>query len=231
MLALDELSTYSIVDFIPVDKEVLFRVFERQNESFWPYHGLAVALAVFILVRIWLQRFRFVLGSVGLAFIFVGVTFHLKLLHELVLASWYLGWAFVAQGLVMITYDCLHWQRWPHRPALNLYATAGISLMLFSFIFYPLLVGYGVRDWEGSDFFALTPDATAMFALGVMLVMPRSMFVLAIIPTAWCLLSGAVWYGVEWFPGLLLPVVGALTFTLIVAKFLTIAYGTLRGRA
>ena len=79
---IDNISSYSIENFIPFVDEVYFRLFERHFEKWWPGHPLMLALGLGILVLAWLGKTRALAVALAVPLIFCAVTFHFQLYNH-----------------------------------------------------------------------------------------------------------------------------------------------------
>lgn len=216
MIALDELSTYSLVDFIPVEKEVYFRLFERQHEMLWPFQVIAVCLMFFIAFRIYREKYRFIFASLAFALTVVALTFHLKLVSELSWVGDYFAGLFILQACAMVVMELIYWRKWESvLSQINpVQFNFGLSLSIFAAVLYPLVIYWCHQSVVGTELFAVTPDATMLFVLGVLYSLPGKHKLLCVLPLLWCLISGAIWYSLEWFPGLVTWVLVGLSLLL-----------------
>jgi hypothetical protein len=76
------------------------------------------------------------------------------------------------------------WARW-----------TGAAVFVFALVVLPLS-GLAVdRQWYEVEFFALTPDPTAIGTLGVMVALAGAWrWLLALIPLAWCVIGGGTMF-------------------------------------
>ena len=90
---------------------------------------------------------------------------------------------------------------------------AGLILM-GALLALPLTAHLTGRAWMQAELFAMTPDATALATLGLLLLAKgRTAVWLAVIPVAWCLVTGATLWVLEAPEALLLPAGAVLTIT------------------
>ncbi|NEX22644.1 MFS transporter permease [Thiorhodococcus mannitoliphagus] len=207
---METLGTYALVDFIPVEPEVYFRLFARHNLSVWPSQLLAVPLG---LLAIWFLRqgqTRIPGILLGLSWIWVGVTFHLMLHAELNWAAKYAGWIFVVEELLLLTLALPARPRTAPRDRDWIRMWVGAGLGLLGLLLYPLLPLVTQLSWRETQVFGTAPDPTALVTLGCLLMTDRFTWPLATIPLLWCVLSGATWIAIGWMPGLLLPAGGVI---------------------
>lgn len=204
---MDELATYSLIDFMPMEPEVYFRLFVRLNDAAWPFQISAFAFGLAAIWYAWRGR-SWIAGIIsGMSWIGSGVAFHLHLFAELNWAAVYTGWAFILQGVFMTLAGFAGvLQRIPRRGA-TFSQYAGVALAVFGLVVYPCLGPLTNRTWSGVEIYSIAPDPTALVTLGLLLIAQRLPWLLALIPVLWCALSGTVWYAMNWYPGLVLPAV------------------------
>lgn len=205
-----ELWTYALIDFIPVEAEVYFRLFVRQNLSVWPSQLLALPLGLLALWLAWRDRSRPLGILLGLCWIWVGISFHLRLYAELSWAARYVGWGFLAEGLFLMALALPMGARAAQPTASRAKILGGIVLGLSGLALYPLMPAVTSLSWQEVQVFGVAPDTTTLVTLGCLLTAGRLTWPLAIIPLVWCAASGATWLALGWMPGLLLPVGGLL---------------------
>ena len=75
---IDNISSYSVKNFIPFGDEVYFRLFERHFEKWWPVHPLMLLLGVIILVLAWMGKSRALAVALAVPIVFCAVTFHFQ---------------------------------------------------------------------------------------------------------------------------------------------------------
>lgn len=203
-----ELSSYSLMDLMPMEPEVYFRLFERLNQSAWPAQFAAQAMGVALLWFTWHHRVRPTAIFMAIAWVWVGLEFHLRLFAELNWAARYIAWAFFAQSGLLVVLLGLY------RPRKILSYAGGDQRMFRAIVtalagallwLYPLYTLLGERTWRGMEIFAIAPDPTALFTLILLLLPRRIPWLLSIIPVLWCFYSGAVWWAMGWHQGLILP--------------------------
>lgn len=114
MTEVDWLS-YSLQDFLMFGPQVFLRLFIRLNQDVWPWQLLIVPLT---LVVPWLicrpapALRRLAVWLVAAAWIVSGAVFLIRYFGEINWPAAWFGWAFVAQGLVMVAVATVcHWSR------------------------------------------------------------------------------------------------------------------------
>jgi hypothetical protein len=221
---LDFISSYSLVDLIPMETAVYLRLFERANENLWPLplltvlSGIALTLVVTFKRHINATPWRWVTwGVLGAAWLLVGYQFHWRLLAELNWTGDYFGLLFIAQGFLLLLLLFLG----KPTPAANnrlFEKLLGVIMMVCAAVVYPLIPWITDRSWSSSELFAIAPDPTCLLTLGVLLATHSARWWLLIIPLLWCPISGAMAYAMDLPSGLLLLAAGALPLLVVARK-------------
>ena len=218
-----EPGTYSVADFIPFTAEVYLRLFERQNEAQWPLHLLAVAAGAATIALAWRGRDRrharwagaALSGLLAAAWLWVALSFHLRLYTELTWVAWYIGGAFIIQAGLILVAGVMDVRRGAGstgrgtgalHPSPVGVTVVGYALAALGVVVYPLLAPLTGQGWAGAQCFAIAPDPTAVATLGLLLLAsrPRWLALLLPIPLLWLMLSSAVGTSLElplaWLP-------------------------------
>lgn len=217
-----EWSTYSLGDFLMFSPQAWYRMLELHNRAWWPLQivaavmGTCLAWAVHRRLR---PALRLGLVLAGASLLFVAWTFHWGPHAGINLAAPYFAFAFGAQGLWMI--GLAVWQR-PlalARGASDTVSRLALALLVGALLLYPALVLVWSRPMAQAEWFGLAPDPTMLAALAVVLMLPGSQglrhprvtfALLAVVPLAWCAVTGlTLWTlgAADWW---LMPVAGSL---------------------
>ncbi|MDX1697430.1 MAG: DUF6064 family protein, partial [Thiohalobacterales bacterium] len=176
------------------------------------------AVALVIVLCLWLEPARggrVIALLLAACWAWVGWAFlHLRLAPIHWVADWY-AVAFFIQALLLFVYGL-----WPRGPefAIGKSARAGIGLLILlgALLAMPATAHLTGRAWQQAELFAMTPDATALATLGLLLLAKgRSAVWLAVIPVAWCLVSGATLWVLEAPEAMILPAGAVLTIALM----------------
>lgn len=188
---IDEISSYSVRNFISFLDEVYFRLFERQFEAWWPAHLLMLAVGVAILVLAWFGKTRWIAVLLGLALAASAVTFHFQLYAELTPVGRVFGWAFLAQVPLLLVWGFVTESGERFRPTVP--SITGAVIAVFALAAYPALILFTERDAKGSEMFGMAPDPTVAFVLGILLMCARPVWLLLLfpVPLVWAFVSGA----------------------------------------
>lgn len=182
---IDNLSSYSVKNFIPFIDEVYFRLFERHFEKWWPAHPLMLAMGIAIIVLAWMGKTRVLVVTLTVPLIFCAVTFHFLLYSELTPLGKYFGWAFLLQAALLLLWG------FSAKPSgkgkLGLSSLLGSAIAVFGIAVYPFLVLSEEGTLTGAQYLGMSPDPTICFVLGILLMAARPVwfFLLYPIPFLW----------------------------------------------
>lgn len=217
---IDDVSGYSIGDFISFTDEVYFRLFERQYEAWWPAHLLLLLLGVGALIFAWLGKSRIVSIILGVPLLVCAVTFHFQLYAELTPVGKIFGWAFLAQALLILAWGFVTKPRESLRPTFPV--MVGFVIAVSGLVVYPLLFLMTDRSPTESGYLGMSPDATACFALGILLMSARPLWFLLLfpIPILWAATTWATLNALEVPPSqsMMLPVLTASALIAVTYK-------------
>ncbi len=188
---MNDWASYSLQNFIPFTENVYFRLMERMGETFWPLHLLTLALGAGAIALILKHHPRTACLLIAPVWVFVAVAFFIQRYGQLNWAGDYIGYAFLAQAVLLGLIPLLgrglgkprHWKSPP--------MVVGGTLVCFGLVVQPLLAPLGGDSWYQAQVFGIHPDPTAIASLGVVLLGLRSlaMWVAAVIPLFWILIS------------------------------------------
>lgn len=211
--------TYGITDLVLFTPETYFRQFELYHRDWWPMQLACLAMAVVILLCLWLRPAR---GGRVIAILlaaswgWVGWAFlHLRFAPIHWVANWY-AVAFFLQALLLFIYGVS--RRGMEFETGNTVRTGiGVVVLLFALLVMPATAHLSGREWMQAELFAMTPDATALATLGLLLLVKGQVAVwLVIIPVAWSFVTGATLWALEAPEALILPVGAILTIVLMI---------------
>lgn len=189
-------TSYQLQDFIPFTAEIYFRLLERMGETFWPLHLLTLALGAATLALALRHRTRFACLLPAPLWAFVAVAFFIQRYAELNWAGGYVGYAFIAQAVLLVLMALTGWgtdnaPRATHPPV-----SIGIAITLFGLVLMPtlmpLIAPLSGGSWYQAEVFGIHADPTAVTTLGLVLIMLRGfgLWIAAIIPALWLVVSG-----------------------------------------
>jgi len=192
--------TYGPRDLLMFSAQTYYRLFELYNRELWPLQMLALVLGVTVLV-LWRRggdrAGRAIAVILAACWLWIAWGFHWQRYASINLAAGYFAWAFAAQALLLLWLGAVRGRLTP-APATRLQQRAGLGLLLFSLLVFPLIGRLLGRSWMQAEVFGMAPDPTALATLGVLLLAgPRPAWALFPIPLAWCLLSGTTLWAME----------------------------------
>lgn len=191
---LSDMATYAIADFMAMTPEVWFRLFERLNSGLWPWQLLAPVLLLGAVAALRRGQSRLAGILLGLCWVWVALAFHFSLYAEVSPAGLWLGWAFLLQALLLVCVGWLGRLVWSSGPR----AIAGMVLLGFAVLVYPLLGPLTGRSWLGLEVPGTAPEPTLMATLALLLVTPRLPWLLVPIPVLAGLLGALTWWAMGW---------------------------------
>jgi hypothetical protein len=185
---MNEWSSYAIGDFIPFTREVYLRLIERVSETYWPLHMLMLVVVLGI-VALTLKGRRLIAGLL-LASIWgwVGYSFVLQFYANLNWAGHWVAWVFFVQALLLVVIMLSVHSNFIIQAPLR---WSGLMLCVVG-LGWPLLTRIGRDGWSQVEVVGVHADPTAVLTLGLALLLVRGwrLWLTAIIPLLWCLLSG-----------------------------------------
>ncbi len=208
---IDDVSSYSVGDFISFSDEVYLRLFERQIESWWPAHLLLLATGVAALIFAWLGKNRSVAILLALPLLASAIAFHFQLYAEITPVGQIFGWAFLAQALLILVWGFVTKSRNPLRATVP--AIVGTAIAGFGLAIYPSLALLTERRATEAEFPGMAPDPTVCLVLGILLMSARPLWALLLfpIPMLWAATTGATLHALEFShsQSMMLPVLAA----------------------
>ncbi len=192
--------TYGLRDLLMFSAQTYYRLFELYNRDLWPSQLLALVLGVAVLA-LWRRggerAGRAIALILAVCWLWIAWGFHWQRYASINLAAGYFALAFVVQALLLVWLGVLRGRLTPV-PATRLQQRAGLGLLLFALLVFPLIGPLLGRSWTQAEVFGMAPDPTALATLGVLLFAGgRPAWGLFPIPVAWCLLSGATLWAME----------------------------------
>ncbi|HAD31972.1 MAG TPA: MFS transporter permease [Methylophaga sp.] len=184
-------SSYTLQDFIPFTADIYFRLLERMSETFWPLHLLTLALGV---AAVWLaltNRARLASALIATVWGFVGFAFFIQRYAELNWAGGYIGYCFLGQATLLLLLALIG-VALDSNPRKRPATFIGVVIALVGLIGLPFIAPYTGGSWFQAEVFGIHADPTAITTLGLVLIMFRgwALWLIAIIPVLWLLVSG-----------------------------------------
>jgi Family of unknown function (DUF6064) len=175
----------------PFTVEQFFEVFKNYNEAVYPAQFMLYIVSFIALYRIvkpTSNAGKIISGSLAFFWLWMGSVYHLIYFSPINGAAYVFGTAFILQGVLFLFYGVFQNKNtFSFHP--DLYGIAGMILILFALIIYPMLGGFMGHKYPASPTFGL-PCPTTIFTLGVMLLSDKKIPVLImIIPLLWSVIG------------------------------------------
>lgn len=185
-------TSYQLQDFIPFTADVYFRLLERMGETFWPLHLLTLALGSATLVLALKHRTRIACLLPAPLWAFVAVAFFIQRYAELNWAGGYVGYAFIAQAVLLVVVALTGWGTGNAPRVTNPPVVIGTAIALFGLIIMPMMAPLSGGSWYQAEVFGIHADPTAVTTLGLVLIVLRgfALWIATIIPALWLVVSG-----------------------------------------
>jgi len=204
---------------LPYTAEVLFASFERYNQGLWPGQLAALAfalVAILLTLRPVRHGDRAILVLLAAAWLWVGIGYHGRHFATLNFAAPAYAGLFVIQGLLFV------WEAVRGRPRFRfrwgVAGWAGLAIALAGLFAWPHADALG-HGWQSVRLVGLAPATTAVFTLGLLLLIDgRTPVRLVLIPLLWTLVAAATGWVLEIPQDLALPVMGLAAVGLILWK-------------
>ncbi|MFL5028828.1 MAG: DUF6064 family protein [Xanthobacteraceae bacterium] len=187
--------TYTLSDFLLFSPRVYYRIFELHNRALWPAHvvTLILGLAIFVLLLRKSTRAtaRAVPALLGALWIWIAWAFFWDRYATINWAALYVAPAFALQGLLLLWIGTVG-RRLTFAPGHDVFDRAGLALLAFALVGYPLLAPLMGRPWPAAEVFGIAPDPTAVATLAVLAVAHgRARWLTMPIPLLWCAITAA----------------------------------------
>ena len=189
--AVSEWWTYDLADFMLFSERVYRRLFEAQNEAWWPLQvfflsfGVLFALSLFRSTQVALGFRKFGWVGLCLAWLFVAVTFLTQRYAPISPVAQYGAWAFTLQAVLLgaLTIREPQGVRTPGARSL-----VGFLLVMAGTVVYPAWGIWRDAAFANAEWFGLMPDPTALATVGFVLLAGRTWLVsglLLFVPVTW----------------------------------------------
>ena len=192
--------TYGLRDLLLFSPRTYYRLFELYNLEWWPLQIPALALGAAVLA-LWRRggdrAGRAIAAILALCWLWVAWAFHWQRYASINWAADYFALAFALEGVLLLWLGVVR-GRLQFAPASRVQERAGLGLFLFALLLHPLIGPLLGRSWTQAELFGMAPDPTALATLGLLLgAGARPVWLLFLIPIAWCLISGATLWAME----------------------------------
>jgi len=184
-------TSYAVADFIPFTAEVYFRLIQRVSGNWWPLHVLTLAVGLAAAALAWTGRVGSAAGLLAAALAWTGAAFLIAEYGQLNWAGTWFGGAFVVAAVLVLALALSQPGRATPRRRNSISSLTGLALVVAGVPGYPLIAPLAGRGWAQAEIFGIHPDPTAVATLGIALIMLRGwrLWLTAIVPALWCLIS------------------------------------------
>lgn len=201
--------------------EVLSSLFAQYNKAVWPAHlvaGASVVVAVWLAVRPVPKASRVIGMLLAAACLWIAIVFHWHFFAPINFMAPLYAIVFGGQALLLLWRLVLRSDtRFQFRP--DFFGWCGLLLTGLAIIGVPLLSVLVGEGWQSTRLVGLTASPTAVFILGLLLLVDgRAPLSLAIIPLLWTLLAGVTAWFLTVPEDLALPLLGPAAAILILMK-------------
>jgi hypothetical protein len=176
---------------LPFTVEQFYGVFRDYNTAVWPAQWFLVALAIAALVAVFRPRpWSGVVVSVvlGVLWAWIAMAYHLAFFARISPAAYGFA-ALSAAGAVAFVWQSVIRRRLAFRWAPGLKATAGVVLVAFALVVYPVWSAYAGHPYPATPTFGL-PCPTTIFTIGLLcFAVPPTPRGPLVVPLLWCLVG------------------------------------------
>jgi hypothetical protein len=193
---------------LPFDAEILFSYFAQYNRAIWPAQVFAWLLGTAALIAAF-KPFgasdRLIGAVLVAAWAFSAVVFHYLHFATINFAAPFYAAFFLAEAVLIGWALVIRERELRFRPGRS--GWAGLGLAIYALVIHPLIDGLAGHGWLGARLVGITPSATALFTVGMLLLASgRAPLYLLVIPLLWSIVDGATGWLLEAYEELVLPV-------------------------
>lgn len=212
--------TYGPRDLLLFSPQTYYRLFELYNLEHWPLQIPALTFGVAVLA-LWRRggegAGRGIALILAVCWLWVAWRFHWLHYASINPFARYAALAFAFQALLLLWLGSVRGRLKPL--PVDRVAGAGLGIVLFALLIFPLLGPLLGRSWTQAEVFGMAPDPTALATLGVLLIAGvRPVWSLVPIPVVWCLISGTTLWAMDAPDFALVPLLALLAVGLAAAR-------------
>lgn len=189
---MSEWTTYGLSDFLLFSPRAYWRLFELHNAALWPLPLATLAAGLIALALVLFRprhHARWIALILAVLWAWVGWSFFWQRYAAINWAAAYVAPLFALQAALLLVIGARRNRlSFDRRGAAGI---AGVALIVFATLVYPLLAPAFGRPLAGAEIFGAAPDPTAIGTLGFLLF-ARGRWTPALlpIPLLWCIASG-----------------------------------------
>jgi hypothetical protein len=186
--------TYRLSDFLLFSPRTYYRLIERYNAAVWPAHVLMLAVGagiLWLLLRPTPGRSRAIAALLAALWTWVAWAFVWRRYATINWAATYFGCLFAIEAVLLGWIGVVR-RGLLFRAVKGAGGVAGVVLLAFAAVVYPLLAPAAGRDWRQAEVFGIAPDPTVIGTLGLLLLAEsRARTGLLVVPGLLVAISGA----------------------------------------
>jgi hypothetical protein len=220
--------TYSLSDFLMFSPRTYYRLFELYNAAVWPAQLLAIALGVVslaLLRRAEVWAGRAVAAILAASWLWVAWAYFFLRYDDISLAGSHFAIGFAGEALLIVWIGIVRSGLRFRVPA-GVAGIAGLCTFLYALLVHPLIGPLLGRPWLQAEAFGIAPDPTVIGTLGIVAAARRPHWELLVIPSLWCVVSGATLWTMRSPEALALPATAVLALLLTIWKARARAQGS-----
>jgi Family of unknown function (DUF6064) len=184
--------SYSLSDFMLFSPRTYYRLIERYNQAVWPGQVATLGLGLGCLVL--LQRKlawqgKFISGILAALWAWCAWAFLWKRYTTINWAAAYVLPLFALEIVLLVWIGVVR-NRLTFRVRRGFTSIAGMAMVMFSVMAYPLMAPLLGRSWLQAEVFGIAPDPTVIGTAGLLLLTEPPRWILLVVPLAWCLITG-----------------------------------------
>ena len=183
--------SWTLEDLLPFEPRVYWRLFALENEALWPAQPVLLAAGAALLLCFLLGKRpsgRWLGPALGAAWVWTGWHFVALRYGTVNWAAPALAWGFYAEGALLAALGLAGRLGFERR---GRSAWPGAGLLAAALFVWPLLAVLDGRPWREAEIAAVAPDPTAIAALALLALAPRSRWtaLLCVLPALWLAVS------------------------------------------
>ena len=191
--------SYRLSDLLLFSPRTYYRMFELYHQELWPAQLLVLGVVVAIVVFLrrddaWVDPA--LAAILAACWLWAAVAFHLQRYAPINWAARYFAAGFALQAALLLWSGVV---RRTVRFASRRNSASSLAAWLFvaAVAVSPLAGRATERTWSQVELVGLTPDATMLATLALLVTASRAPRWLMIVPLAWCLVGGATLWALE----------------------------------
>jgi hypothetical protein len=176
---------------IPFTAEQFLEVFKNYNQAVFPMQIVFYLIgfaAMYLVIRPNAHSNKIISTALGFLWLWMGTVYHIIFFAEINKAAYLFGGVFIIQGILFLIFGVFQ-NKFSFSFQKDSYGIAGIILMGFALIIYPVLGYFFGHAYPSSPTFGL-PCPTTIFTFGLLLMnLKKCPITILIIPFTWSVIG------------------------------------------